>query len=131
VNEELKQYFRPEFLNRLDEIIVFRQLSRDEVKEISEIMLKEVFSRMLEKGISLSVTDAFKERLVDEGYNPSYGARPLRRAVMRLLEDSLAEEFLSGRIGEGDAVVDVNADKQVVIRKQGADLPAVPQLASV
>jgi ATP-dependent Clp protease ATP-binding subunit ClpC len=132
VNEELKQYFRPEFLNRLDEIIVFRQLSRDEVKEISEIMLKEVFSRMLEKGISLSVTDAFKERLVDEGYNPSYGARPLRRAVMRLLEDSLAEEFLSGRIGEGDAaVVDIDADKQVVIRKQGADLPAVPQLASV
>jgi len=132
VNEELKQYFRPEFLNRLDEIIVFRQLSRDEVKEISEIMLKEVFSRMLEKGISLSVTDAFKERLVDEGYNPSYGARPLRRAVMRLLEDSLAEEFLSGRIGEGDAaVVDVNDDKQVVIRKQSADLPAVPQLASV
>jgi len=132
VNEELKQYFRPEFLNRLDEIIVFRQLTRDEVKEISEIMLKEVFSRMLEKGISLSVTEAFKERLVDEGYNPSYGARPLRRAVMRLLEDSLAEEFLSGRIGEGDAaVVDVNDDKQVVIRKQGADLPAVPQLASV
>jgi len=132
VNEELKQYFRPEFLNRLDEIIVFRQLSRDEVKEISEIMLKEVFNRMLEKGISLSVTDSFKERLVDEGYNPSYGARPLRRAVMRLLEDSLAEEFLSGRIGEGDAaVVDVDDDKQVVIRKQGADLPAVPQLASV
>jgi ATP-dependent Clp protease ATP-binding subunit ClpC len=132
VNEELKQYFRPEFLNRLDEIIVFRQLSRDEVKEISEIMLKEVFARMLEKGIALSVTDAFKERLVDEGYNPSYGARPLRRAVMRLLEDSLAEEFLSGRIGDGDAaVVDVDDDKQVVIRKQVADLPAVPQLASV
>jgi ATP-dependent Clp protease ATP-binding subunit ClpC len=132
VNEELKQYFRPEFLNRLDEIIVFRQLSRDEVKEISEIMLKEVFARMLEKGIALSVTDAFKERLVDEGYNPSYGARPLRRAVMRLLEDSLAEEFLSGRIGDGDAaVVDVDDDKQVVIRKQVADMPAVPQLASV
>ena len=119
VNEELKQYFRPEFLNRLDEIIVFRQLSRDEVKEIAEIMLKEVFGRMQEKGIHLSVTDGFKERLVEEGYNPSYGARPLRRAVMRLLEDSLAEEFLSGRIGEGDsAVVDVDDKKQVVIRKQ-------------
>ena len=128
VNEELKQYFRPEFLNRLDEIIVFRQLSRDEVKEIAEIMLKEVFSRMEEKGIHLSVTDAFKERLVEEGYNPSYGARPLRRAVMRLLEDSLAEEFLSGRIGEGDsAVVDVDDSKQVVIRKQGA--MAMPALA--
>jgi len=127
VNEELKQYFRPEFLNRLDEIIVFRQLSRDEVKEIAEIMLKEVFGRMAEKGINLSVTDAFKERLVEEGYNPSYGARPLRRAVMRLLEDSLAEEFLSGRIGEGDsAVVDVDDSKQVVIRKQGEfSMPAL------
>jgi ATP-dependent Clp protease ATP-binding subunit ClpC len=129
VNEELKQYFRPEFLNRLDEIIVFRQLSREEVKEIAEIMLKEVFSRMEEKGIHLSVTEAFKERLVEEGYNPSYGARPLRRAVMRLLEDSLAEEFLSGRIGEGDsAVVDVNQDKQVAIRKLESS-PAVPELA--
>ncbi|MEB3199333.1 MAG: ATP-dependent Clp protease ATP-binding subunit [Synechococcaceae cyanobacterium] len=129
VNEELKQYFRPEFLNRLDEIIVFRQLSRDEVKEIAEIMLREVFSRMTEKGIHLSVTDSFKERLVEEGYNPSYGARPLRRAVMRLLEDSLAEEFLSGRIGEGDsALVDVDSDKQVVIRKQSS-LPAMPELA--
>jgi len=130
VNEELKQYFRPEFLNRLDEIIVFRQLSRDEVKEIAEIMLKEVFGRMEEKGIHLSVTDAFKERLVEEGYNPSYGARPLRRAVMRLLEDSLAEEFLSGRIGEGDsAVVDVDDKKQVVIRKQGEGSIAIPALA--
>jgi ATP-dependent Clp protease ATP-binding subunit ClpC len=130
VNEELKQYFRPEFLNRLDEIIVFRQLNRDEVKDIAEIMLKEVFGRMLEKGIALSVTEAFKERLVEEGYNPSYGARPLRRAVMRLLEDSLAEEFLTGRIGDGDsALVDVNEDKQVVIRKQAA-LPAEPELAA-
>ncbi|MEI6616913.1 MAG: ATP-dependent Clp protease ATP-binding subunit, partial [Cyanobium sp. ELA507] len=130
VNEELKQYFRPEFLNRLDEIIVFRQLSRDEVKEIAEIMLREVFARMEEKGIRLSVTEAFKERLVEEGYNPSYGARPLRRAVMRLLEDSLAEEFLSGRIGEGDAaLVDVNADKQVVILKQSPS-PALPELAA-
>jgi len=130
VNEELKQYFRPEFLNRLDEIIVFRQLSRDEVKKIAEIMLKEVFGRMAEKGIHLSVTDSFKERLVEEGYNPSYGARPLRRAVMRLLEDSLAEEFLSGRIGEGDsAVVDVDDNKQVVIRKLSADTPA-PALAA-
>ncbi|MFO8237636.1 MAG: ATP-dependent Clp protease ATP-binding subunit [Prochlorococcaceae cyanobacterium] len=130
VNEELKQYFRPEFLNRLDEIIVFRQLTRDEVKLIAEIMLKEVFARMEDKGIHLAVTDAFKERLVEEGYNPSYGARPLRRAVMRLLEDSLAEEFLSSRIREGDhALVDVNDAKQVVIRKQDTAEPAVPELA--
>ncbi|MEB3261421.1 MAG: ATP-dependent Clp protease ATP-binding subunit [Cyanobacteriota bacterium] len=130
VNEELKQYFRPEFLNRLDEIIVFRQLTRDEVKEIAEIMLREVFGRMQEKGITLSVTEAFKERLVEEGYNPSYGARPLRRAVMRLLEDSLAEEVLSGRIADGDAaVVDVSDTKQVVIHKQLAATP-IPELAA-
>jgi ATP-dependent Clp protease ATP-binding subunit ClpC len=129
VNEELKQYFRPEFLNRLDEIIVFRQLNRDEVKLIAEIMLREVFARMQDKGIGMSVTEAFKERLVEEGYNPSYGARPLRRAVMRLLEDSLAEEFLSGRIGDGDAcLVDVDDDKQVVIRKQSVT-PPLPELA--
>ncbi len=116
VNEELKQYFRPEFLNRLDEIIVFRQLTKNEVKEIAEIMLQEVFARLQDKGIKLSVTDAFKERLVDEGYNPSYGARPLRRAVMRLLEDSLAEEVLSGRIKDGDkALVDVDENKKVTI----------------
>ncbi len=130
VNEELKQYFRPEFLNRLDEIIVFRQLNREEVKQIAEIMLKEVFARMLEKNIALSVTDGFKERLVEEGYNPSYGARPLRRAVMRLLEDSLAEEFLSGRIGDGDAaLVDVDDSKQVVIRKQ-LSAASMPELAA-
>merc|ERR1711972_64802 len=84
VNEELKQYFRPEFLNRLDEIIVFRQLTKPEVVE-----------RISLKGIVLEVTEKFKVRLVEEGYNPSYGARPLRRAIMRLLEESLAEDFLS------------------------------------
>ena len=116
VNEELKQYFRPEFLNRLDEIIVFRQLTKDEVAEIAEIMLKEVFERISMKGIQLEVTDRFKNRLIDEGYNPSYGARPLRRAVMRLLEDSLAEEVLSEKIKAGDtAVVDVGADNKVKV----------------
>ena len=129
VNEELKQYFRPEFLNRLDEIIVFRQLSRDEVKDIAEILLKEVFSRMEDKGISLTVSDAFKERLVEEGYNPSYGARPLRRAVMRLLEDSLAEEVLTGRIKDGDAaMVDVDDNKQIVVRHINKNA-ATPELA--
>ena len=116
VNEELKQYFRPEFLNRLDEIIVFRQLTKDEVAQIAEIMLKEVFERISTKGIQLEVTDRFKTRLIDEGYNPSYGARPLRRAVMRLLEDSLAEEVLSEKIKARDtAVVDVGEDGKVKV----------------
>lgn len=116
VNEELKQYFRPEFLNRLDEIIVFRQLSKAEVTEIAEIMLKEVFGRLTEKGITLEVSDRFKDRLIQEGYSPSYGARPLRRAIMRLLEDSLAEEILSGRIKDGDtALVDVDESGNVQV----------------
>lgn len=116
VNEELKQYFRPEFLNRLDEIIVFRQLTKNEVGQIADIMLQEVFERIKQKEIQLDVTERFKSRLVDEGYNPSYGARPLRRAVMRLLEDSLAEEFLSGRIQSGDsAVVDITDEGAVTV----------------
>jgi len=127
VNEELKNYFRPEFLNRLDEIIVFRQLNREEVKEIAVIMLKEVFGRLTEQGITLEVTEKFKERLVEEGYNPSYGARPLRRAIMRLLEDSLAEEILSGRIKDGDiAVVDVGEDGIVKVL-QGQKRELLPQ----
>ncbi|MBC6475462.1 MAG: ATP-dependent Clp protease ATP-binding subunit [Hormoscilla sp. GM102CHS1] len=115
VNEELKQYFRPEFLNRLDEIIVFRQLSKEEVKEIAAILLNEVFGRLTEQGITLEVTEKFKERLVEEGYNPAYGARPLRRAIMRLLEDSLAEEILSGRIKDGDTVV-VDVDENGAVK---------------
>jgi ATP-dependent Clp protease ATP-binding subunit ClpC len=119
VNEELKQYFRPEFLNRLDEIIVFRQLNKAEVTQIAEIMLKEVFGRLTEKGIVLEVTDRFKDRLITEGYSPSYGARPLRRAIMRLLEDSLAEEILSGRIKDGDtALVDVDENGIVQVSSQ-------------
>jgi ATP-dependent Clp protease ATP-binding subunit ClpC len=105
VQEELKQYFRPEFLNRLDEIIVFQQLSKPEVKEIADLLLREVSDRLAEKGIQLAVTEAFKDRLVEVGYDPEMGARPLRRAITRLLEDCLAEELLSSRINAGDALV--------------------------
>ena len=95
---------------------MFRQLTKDEVGQIAEIMLKEVFNRLSLKGIQLEVTDRFKTRLIDEGYNPSYGARPLRRAVMRLLEDSLAEEVLSEKIKAGDiAIVDVGEDQKVKV----------------
>ena len=134
VNEELKQYFRPEFLNRLDEIIVFRQLTKDEVKHIAKIMLREVFGRLTEKGITLEVTPKFEDRLIEEGYNPSYGARPLRRAIMRLLEDTLAEEILSGRIKDGNtALVDVDEEGKVYVSPSttviapAADAERLPQ----
>jgi len=118
VNEELKAYFRPEFLNRVDDIIVFTQLNKDEVKQIAEIMLRDVAGRLKDKDIALEVTEAFKEKVVQEGYDPSYGARPLRRAIVRLLEDSLVEAILAGEIAEGDkAIVDVDDDGQVKVRK--------------
>ena len=130
VNEELKQFFRPEFLNRLDDIIVFRQLNKEEVKQIGDLMLREVFSRLSEQGITLSVTEKFKELLVAEGYNPSYGARPLRRAIMRLLEDVLAEEMLSGKLKEGQkAIVDVDENGQVKVLPDGSSEPKLPEFA--
>ena len=124
VNEELKNYFRPEFLNRLDEIIVFQQLTKPEVKEIADIMLADLFGRLTEQGIKLEVTDRFKDRLIDEGYNPAYGARPLRRAIMRLLEDILAEEMLSGRLKDGDtSIVDIGEDGKAIVTPKQEKLP--------
>ncbi len=117
VQDDLKQYFRPEFLNRLDEIIVFRQLNKPEISQIAEMLLQEVAAQLKEqRQISLEVTAQFKERVISEGFNPSYGARPLRRAIMRLLEDSLAEAILSGQIQDGDAVlIDVDENQQVKV----------------
>ncbi|KAK6941604.1 ATPase, AAA-type, core [Dillenia turbinata] len=124
VIEELKQYFKPEFLNRLDDMIVFRQLTKLEVREIADIMLKEVVQRLKGREIELQVTERFKDRVVDEGYNPSYGARPLRRAIMRLLEDSMAEKMLAGEIKEGDSViVDVDSDGIVTVLNGSGGTP--------
>ncbi|XHX76650.1 MAG: ATP-dependent Clp protease ATP-binding subunit [Stenomitos frigidus ULC029] len=116
VNEELKQFFRPEFLNRLDEIIVFRQLTRDEVRQIADLLIREVAANLTDRGIALEVTHRVKDRLVVEGYSPAYGARSLRRAITRLLEDALAEAFLSGTIQDGDtAIVDLDDDNNIAI----------------
>jgi len=117
VMEEIKGYFRPEFINRLDEIIVFRQLNKEEVTSIADILLREISERLQqEREITLEVTEQFKERIVEEGYSSTYGARPLRRAIMRLLEDSLAEAILHNQVNAGDtAVVDVNDDGEVKV----------------
>lgn len=118
VIEELKQHFKPEFLNRLDEMIVFKQLTKEEVKKIAEIMLKEVFGWLKKKDIKVEATERFKEKVVDEGYDPSYGARPLRRAITRLLEDKMAEKMLDGEIKQGDSVtVDVDFHGNVAFQK--------------
>ena len=130
VNEELKQYFRPEFLNRLDEIIVFRQLTKDEMKEIAEIMLREVFSRLGDREITLTVSDKFKDNLVEQGFDPSYGARPLRRAIMRLLEDVLAEALLAGQIQDGENVyVDLDENREVKVIPVKSAKEQLPEFA--
>ncbi|MBD0267636.1 MAG: ATP-dependent Clp protease ATP-binding subunit [Cyanobacteria bacterium Co-bin8] len=117
VNEEMKQYFRPEMLNRLDEIIVFRQLNRDEVMQIADLMMNEVNHRLEERSIEVRLTDAFKERLIRDGYDPRYGARPMRRAISRLVEDALAEGILAGRVKDGDTVVlDIDEDGEPTAR---------------
>jgi ATP-dependent Clp protease ATP-binding subunit ClpC len=127
VTDDLKQFFRPEFLNRLDEIIVFRQLTRDEVKQIADLMVTELSSRLVEQEISLQVSDRLKERLVEEGYSPAYGARSLRRVITRLLEDALAEAILAGRIHAGEtAIADLDEAGEVYIRPQ--EHPSTPQL---
>jgi ATP-dependent Clp protease ATP-binding subunit ClpC len=95
VNDELKNFFRPEFLNRIDEIIVFNHLTRIDIWEICELMIKQVQNRLKEKGINLIVDLSVQAFLTDEGYDPIYGARPLRRAIMKYLEDTLAEQCLS------------------------------------
>jgi len=122
VQDELKNFFRPEFLNRLDEIIVFKSLSKPEVGEISELEFRKVFKRCTERGITLSLTERFKKKVVEEGFNPIYGARPLRRAVTRLLEDKLAESFLNQPTVEGEYVIcDLNKDDEVVVLRQTLD----------
>ena len=119
VNEEMKQFFRPEMLNRIDEIIVFRQLTKDEVKEIAEILLKQVSGRLSDRNLSFTLTDAFKERLVDEGYDQRYGARPMRRAISRLVEDHLAEAILAGILKDGDKVIfDIDKAGEIVVRPE-------------
>ncbi|KAK8617186.1 hypothetical protein V6N13_117152 [Hibiscus sabdariffa] len=115
VMEELKQWFGPGFLERIDEVIVFRQLTKLEVKKIADIKIKQVFDRLKAKEIELGVTERFLGRVVEEGYDSSYGARPLRRAI-RLVEDSVTEKMVAREIKEGDSVtVDVDSVGNVVV----------------
>jgi ATP-dependent Clp protease ATP-binding subunit ClpC len=112
--EESKKTFRPEFLNRLDDVIVFRSLTKPDLVAILDLEINKVLGRLKARNIQLTLTEAAREFLVQKGYDPQYGARPMRRAVERHLEDPLAEEILRGALHEGDPVqVDVADDKLV------------------
>jgi len=114
VMEELKRTFRPEFLNRIDEIIVFRPLTKEQMHSIVRILLERVRRELRGQGMEIEFTDALRELLVQEGFDPQYGARPLRRAIQRLVEDPLSDELLRGRFRQGDHVIADVRDGKVV-----------------
>ncbi len=117
VSEEMKKAFRPEFLNRIDETIVFAHLSKEEIRQIVDLMLKDLFKRLAEKDLNIDVTDEVKDHLAENGYSEAYGARPLRRLIQRKMEDSLAEEILSGKYGSGDTIKVTLTDGKISFEK--------------
>ncbi len=117
VNEELKKAFRPEFLNRIDDIIVFAHLNQEEIRQIVDLMLRDLFKRLGERDLTIDVTDAAKDYLAKEGYSESYGARPLRRVIQKKIEDVLAEEILSGNYVANDKLLMDYRDEKIVIEK--------------
>ncbi len=118
--EDLKKSFRPEFLNRVDEVIVFHHLKKEEILKIADIYLKRLNEQASAMNMTIDLTDAVKDQLVKQGYDPNLGARPLRRAVQRLIEDPLSEELLKGTFKEGDKIIaDIDQESQAVIFKTG------------
>ncbi len=120
VMEALKAQFRPEFLNRVDEVIIFHQLSREHLKQIVELQFARLKKRLTERQINLELTEAARELLVDEGYDPVYGARPLKRAIQRLVLDPLAVKVLAGEFKEGDEIVAEVQDGRINFARKGA-----------
>ena len=122
--EEMRAIFRPEFLNRIDEIVVFEALTREHLAEIVELQLARLRERLAERGLAIELTDAAKEHLAEAGWDPTYGARPLKRAIQRLLENPLALRLLEGDFGEGETIrVDVG-DGELVFERAAVAEPA-------
>ena len=124
VMDDLKKTFRPEFLNRIDEIIVFRQLTQENIREIASRMLQVTGRRMAEQGITLDVDDDALTELARDGFDPQYGARPLRRSIQNLVEDAVAEQMLEGRLRSGGTAHVRLKDGKVVIESESAPADA-------
>ncbi|MCK4522609.1 AAA family ATPase, partial [Candidatus Aerophobetes bacterium] len=118
VTSELKRNFRPEFLNRVDEVIVFHSLIKKEIKKILDLMLNEVKELLKEKEIKLELTEEAKDLIAKEGYDPDFGARPLRRAIQRLIENPLSEKILEGKFKQGDTVTVEIKEGNIVLKKK-------------
>jgi ATP-dependent Clp protease ATP-binding subunit ClpC len=126
VDEELKRHFRPEFLNRIDEVIVFHQLTRAQVKTIVDLMMKRIREQMRSKDLDIELTDDAKTWLADKGYDAALGARPLRRTLQREIEDALSEKILWGEFSAGQLIVVDIEDDAVVFRAVDAPPDSPP-----
>ena len=104
ISEELKVQFKPEFLNRIDEIIIFHKLSKEDAGKICDLFLSTLANRLQKRGIEVSVSEEAKDKLIEEGYDEVYGARPLKRVIQRRIEDALSEEILMNRVSSGQKV---------------------------
>jgi ATP-dependent Clp protease ATP-binding subunit ClpB len=114
VQEELHRHFRPEFLNRIDDVIIFHALDMQHIKRIIEIQLKRLTKMIGDRGLSIEISDHAKEQLAKEGYDPAFGARPLKRALQKLIIDPLAMKLLEGKFKPGDVVfVNVGEDGKI------------------
>jgi ATP-dependent Clp protease ATP-binding subunit ClpC len=127
--EALKAHFRPEFLNRIDEVIVFHELSREEVTEIVDLMIKRLREQLEGQGLGLELTLAAKEVLADKGYDPTLGARPLRRAIQQMVEDPLSERILWKEFRVGETVIVDVEDNEIVFRSVEGFEPPPMELA--
>ncbi|MGZ8692159.1 MAG: AAA family ATPase, partial [Gaiellaceae bacterium] len=123
--EQMREFFRPEFLNRIDEIVEFKPLTKEQLADIVELQLERLRARLAERGIELELTDEAKHVLAEAGWDPTYGARPLKRAIQRMIENPLALRLLEGDFGEGDAVRVDAKDGQLFFERAAAREPAV------
>ena len=114
--KEVDRHFRPEFLNRLDDTIVFRQLTKDDMKEIVVLEFKNVRDRLRERNIDVKISDPAKELIIERGFDPDFGARPIRRAIERFIEDPLSEELLRGQFKSGDTILVQCKDDHLVFK---------------
>jgi ATP-dependent Clp protease ATP-binding subunit ClpC len=116
IESALKKAFAPEFLNRIDDVIMFNSLSKDNIHQIIDIELGNLFSRIQKLGFTIKITDAAKDFIVEKGYDENYGARPLKRAIQKYLEDPMAEEMIKNNLVEGDEIeVDYNKEKEEIV----------------
>jgi len=133
VNDELKKHFRPEFLNRVDDVIVFPQLTQDEIFQIVDLMIAKLAPRLRDKDMGIELTPAAKQLLSEKGYDPVLGARPLRRAIQREIEDALSEKILFGELRAGQiVVVDTEGEgEDQVFTFRGEEKSALPDVPPI